>query len=55
MKQNEASLQQAQLALAQASLVAPFDGTVGDIYAKIGQWASGSTQALVLVDLFQVD
>lgn len=55
VKQNEASLQQAQLALAKASLVAPFDGTVGDIYAQIGQSASTSTQALVLVDLSQVN
>jgi HlyD family secretion protein len=55
VKQNEASLQQAQLALAKASVIAPFDGTVGDIYAQIGQWASTSTQALVLVDLSQVN
>jgi RND family efflux transporter MFP subunit len=55
VKQNEASLQQAQLALAKASVIAPVDGTVGDIYALIGQWASTSTQALVLVDLSQVN
>jgi HlyD family secretion protein len=54
VKQNEASLQQAQLALAKASVLAPFDGTVGDIYTQIGQSASTSTQALVLVDLSQV-
>ena len=29
VKQDEASLQQAQLQLAQASIVAPFDGTIG--------------------------
>jgi HlyD family secretion protein len=55
VKQNEASLQQAQLALAQASLVAPFDGTVGDIYSEVGQLATAGTQALVLVDLSQVN
>ena len=55
VKQNEASLQQAQLALAKASVLAPFDGTVGDIYAQLDQWASTSTQALVLVDLSQVN
>jgi HlyD family secretion protein len=55
VKQNEASLQQAQLALAKASVIAPFDGTVGDIYAQLDQWASTSTQALVLVDLSQVN
>jgi HlyD family secretion protein len=55
VKQSEASLQQSQLALAQASLVAPVDGTVGDIYALVGQWASGSTQALVLTDLSKLE
>ena len=51
VKQNEASLQQAQVALAKASVIAPFGGTVGDIYAQLGQWATTSTQALALVDL----
>jgi len=55
VKQNEASLQQAQLALAQATVVAPFDGTVGDIYAQVGQWATTSTQAMVVVDLSQIN
>ncbi len=55
VKQSQASLQQAQLAVTNASVLAPFDGTVGDIYAQIGQWASTSTQALVLVDLSQVN
>ena len=55
VKQNEASLQQAQIALSKASIVAPFDGTVGDTYVQIGQWASASTQALVLVDLSQIN
>jgi RND family efflux transporter MFP subunit len=55
VKQSEASLQQAQLSLAQASLVAPVDGTVGDIYAMVGQWASGSTQGLVLTDLSRLE
>ena len=55
VKQNEASLQQAQLALAKASVIAPFDGTVGDIYVQIGQWATGSTQAVALADLSKLD
>jgi HlyD family secretion protein len=55
VKQNEASLQQAQLALAQATVVAPFDGTVGDIYAQVGQWAATGAQALVIVDLSQIN
>ena len=55
VKQNEASLQQAQVALAKASVIAPFDGTVGDIYAVVGQQISASTQALALVDFAKLD
>ena len=55
VKQNEASLQQAQVALAKASVIAPFDGTVGDIYAVVGQQVSASTQALALVDFSKLD
>jgi len=35
--------------------VAPFDGTVGDIYAEVGQWVGASTQAMALVDLSRLD
>jgi len=55
VKQNEASLQQAQISLANATLTAPFDGTVGDIYAIVGQQVSASTQALALVDLSKLN
>jgi HlyD family secretion protein len=55
VRQNEASLQQAQISLANASVIAPFDGTVGDIYAVVGQQVSASTQALALVDLSKLD
>jgi len=51
VKQDEASLQQAQVQLAQASVVAPFDGTVADIYVQPGQSVGSSTQALALADL----
>jgi len=51
VKQDEASLQQAQSQLAKSSIVAPFDGTVGDIYVQVGQWVSAGTQAIALVDL----
>lgn len=55
VKQSEASLQQAQSQLAKASVVAPFDGTVGEIYAQVGQWASSGAQAVALVDLSRLD
>jgi HlyD family secretion protein len=55
VKQSEASLKQAQAALAKASIVAPFDGTVGDVYAQIGQWATANTQAISVVDLSRLD
>ena len=55
VKQDEASLQQAQIALTKASVIAPFDGTVADIYAQVGQWAGSSTQALALVDFSKLD
>ena len=55
VKQDEASLQQVQVQLAQASVVAPFDGTVADIYAQLGQSVGSSTQALALADLSHLD
>ena len=51
VKQSQANLQQAQNQLAKAAIVAPFDGTVGDIYVQDGQWVGTSTQAIALVDL----
>ena len=55
VKQDEASLQQAQLQLAQASIVAPFDGTIADVYAQVGQQASTSTQVVALADLSRLN
>jgi len=55
VKQNEASLQQAQLQLAQASIVAPFDGTMADVYAQVGQQASTSTDIVALADLSRLN
>jgi HlyD family secretion protein len=55
VKQDEASVQQAQAQVAQASVVAPFDGTVADIYAQPGQSVGSSTQALALADLSHLD
>ncbi len=55
VKQDEASLQQAQLQLAQASIVAPFDGTVADVYAQVGQQAGTSTDIVALADLSKLN
>jgi HlyD family secretion protein len=55
VKQDEAALQQAQAALAKASLVAPFDGSVGDIFIQVGQQVGSSTQAVALVDLSKLN
>ncbi len=55
VKQSEASLKQSQAALAKASIFAPFDGTVGDVYVQIGQWATANTQAISAVDLSWLD
>ena len=46
--QAETAWQQAQNALADASLVAPFDGTITEVYVSEGEQASGP--AVVLVD-----
>jgi len=55
VKQDEASLQQAQLQLAQASIVAPFDGTVANVYVQVGQQASTSTEIVTLADLSKLN
>jgi HlyD family secretion protein len=46
--QAETALQEAQNAVADASLVAPFDGTITEVYASEGEQTSGP--AVVLVD-----
>jgi HlyD family secretion protein len=55
VKQDEASLLQAQGQLAQASIVAPFDGTVADVYTQVGQQASTSTEVVALADLSKLN
>jgi RND family efflux transporter MFP subunit len=55
VKQAQASLDQAQSQLAKAALVAPFDGTIGDVFVQVGQWVGTSTQAIALVDLSKLD
>jgi HlyD family secretion protein len=55
VKQDEASLQQAQIQLAQASIVAPFGGTVADVYAQVGQQAGTSTEVVALADLSKLN
>ena len=55
VRQDEASLKQAQAQLAKASIIAPFDGTVADIYAQVGQQVGTNTQALALVDFSKLD
>jgi len=55
VKQDEASLRQAQSSLAKASLVAPFDGTVGDVYVQAGQWVGTNAQAIAIVDLTRLE
>ena len=55
VKQDEASLQLAQLQLAQASIVAPFDGTIAEVYAQVGQQASTSTDVVALADLSRLN
>ena len=55
VKQDEAGLQLAQLQLAQASIVAPFDGTIAEVYAQVGQQASTSTDVVALADLSRLN
>lgn len=49
--QAEAALAQAKSALAKATLVAPFDGTVGMVYLREGEIIAPGTPALVLGDV----
>jgi len=55
VRQSEASLQQAQSQLAKASVIAPFGGTVGEIYVQVGQWVNSGAQAVALVDLSRLN
>jgi len=48
--QAQTGLKQAQLRLSRAQLTAPFDGVVGDVNLKVGETASVTSPALVLVD-----
>ncbi len=55
VRQSELSVQQAQIDLDNATLTAPFDGTVGAISANVGEPApSGTNGFLVLIDPRQV-
>jgi HlyD family secretion protein len=55
VKQAEAGLAQAQMQLANAVLVAPFDGTVADVSVQVGQMVDSSVGAVILADLSQLD
>jgi len=54
VEQAQITLQQAQSNISKAQLIAPFDGVVADLNIQVGQPATASTQALVLVDLSQL-
>jgi HlyD family secretion protein len=49
--QAQSALAQAQLNLDEATLVAPFAGTVADVNIKVGQMVNSSTPVIVLTDL----
>jgi HlyD family secretion protein len=49
--QARSALTQAQLNLEDATLVAPFAGTVADVNIEVGQMVNSSTPAIVLTDL----
>lgn len=55
VKQAEAGLAQSKSQLAKAILVAPFEGTVADVYVQVGQMVGASTQAVMLTDLSQLN
>jgi len=54
VRQAEISLQQAQSNLKKSQLIAPFEGVVADLNIQVGQQAGSSTQAVILVDLSQL-
>jgi RND family efflux transporter MFP subunit len=54
VEQARISLQEAQDNLANAALVAPFDGLVTDVYLAEGEWATGPAVELVNTDSLRV-
>jgi len=54
VEQARISLEEAQDNLAQASLVAPFDGLVTDVYLAEGEWVAGPAAELVNTSSLQV-
>lgn len=54
VEQARISLEEAQENLARASLIAPFDGLVTDIYLAEGEWATGPAVELVNTSSLQV-
>lgn len=57
LKQAQAGLEQARRSLAQAQVVAPFDGLAAAVNVRVGEVAAGPVPAVVLVDAarFHVD
>ena len=51
VKQAQAALEQAKLRLADATLVAPFDGTVLATSGRAGEWVGSAAPVVVLADL----
>ena len=47
----EAQLAAAEAALDDLEVLAPFDGTIGDLYIHTGEWVSPGQQVLLLADL----
>jgi HlyD family secretion protein len=54
VEQARISLEEAQYNLSQASLVAPFDGLVTDVYLAEGEWVAGPAAELVNTSSLQV-
>ncbi|MCL5076327.1 MAG: efflux RND transporter periplasmic adaptor subunit [Chloroflexi bacterium] len=50
VKQSEAAVKQAELNLANATIVAPFDGVVAAVGANVGEQVSSATPIVTLVD-----
>jgi HlyD family secretion protein len=50
----QAALVASQDSLDELTLLAPFDGTVTELYARVGEWLSPGIPALVLADLSQL-
>lgn len=54
VEQARVSLEESQANLANATLTAPFDGTITDVYLSVGEWASGPAVELVNTNSLQV-